>query len=99
MLFEYTSFPGLPCGRPMVRINLFYAGIEIAIPNALNIFLELESLFDIAEMYRILGCITLDLAIDKLEGAIDPSNQICAELAAAEQYFHESETSLHKETP
>ena len=29
MLFEYTPFPGIPCGRPMVNINLFYAGSNL----------------------------------------------------------------------
>lgn len=32
MLFEYTLFPGLPSGRPIVNINLFYAGTEITVP-------------------------------------------------------------------
>ncbi len=31
MLFEYTLFPGLPCGRPMVDIHLFYAGTDITV--------------------------------------------------------------------
>ncbi len=32
MLFDYTPFSGLPCGRPMVNINLFYAGNDMTAP-------------------------------------------------------------------
>lgn len=32
MLFEYTPFPGLPCGRPLVDMNLCYAGTDITVP-------------------------------------------------------------------
>lgn len=32
MLFEYTPFPGLPCGRPLLTLNLLYAGMEMTVP-------------------------------------------------------------------
>jgi tetratricopeptide (TPR) repeat protein len=83
----------------LYRKRGYVRAAQQAYQNALDIFLELESLFDIAEMYRVLGGIMLDLAVDKLEGAIDTSNQIRAELAAVEKYFHEAETYLNRETP
>ena len=72
---------------------------EQAYQKALGIFLELENRADIVEMYKSLGHLSVCLATQDFEEAIDTSGTLRAALIQAEHYFEQAEALLQQEQP
>jgi tetratricopeptide (TPR) repeat protein len=81
----------------LYRSQGYLRASEQAYQKALKIFLELESVSDVVSMYRALGQLTIRLATQDFEEAIDTSGTIQAELAKAEHYFEQAEAFLNQE--
>jgi tetratricopeptide (TPR) repeat protein len=81
----------------LYRHQGFLRAEEQAYQKALAIFLDLGSTPDIISMYRRLGTLTICLATQDFEEAIDTSGTIQAELAKAEHYFKQAEALLISE--
>jgi tetratricopeptide (TPR) repeat protein len=83
----------------LYRCQGYLRASEQAYQKALTIFLDLKSIPDIVSMYKALGNLTIRLATQDLEDAIDTSGTIRAELTNAERYFEQAEALLPQENP
>lgn len=72
---------------------------EQSCQKALKIFLELGVTHDIAGTYLDLGCLTIDIAAEDLEEAIDTSGKIREKLLTAETHLDNAEAYIDKQAP
>ena len=64
--------------------------------KALTIFLELENFSDSVAMYKLLGNLSVTIATEALEGAVDAPGALQDELTQAEDYFEQTEALLQQ---